>query len=92
LIRFATIVGILMMLIIIGLQLALIFGMLTFEQQAGWITLAMIFGLGTWLMITGLVARSTGRLPHSVFMSSLAISYFGYPVWAFWLGQHLLVW
>ena len=92
LIRLATIVGIAMMLVVIGLQLALIFGVTTFEQQVVWVSLAMIFGVGSWLVITGLVARSTGRLPNSVVMSAVAIPYFGYPVWAFWLGRHLLGW
>jgi len=92
LIRFATVFGVAMMLTVIVLQLALIFKVLTFEQQAVWITLAMIVGVGAWLVITGLVARSTGRLPNSVLMSSLAVPYVGYPVWAFWLGRRLLGW
>ena len=92
LIRLATIVGIAMMLVVIGLQLALIFGVTTFEQQVVWVSLAMIVGVGSWLVITGLVARSTGRLPNSVVMSAVAVPYFGYPVWAFWLGRHLLGW
>jgi hypothetical protein len=92
LIRLATIVGIAMMLVVIGLQLALIFGVVTFEQQGVWVSLAMIVGVGSWLVITGLVARSTGRLPHSVLMSSVAVPYLGYPVWAFWLGRRLLGW
>ena len=92
LIRFATIVGVFMMLVVVGLQIALILGVMTFEQQVGWVTLAMILGVGTWLMITGFVARSTGKLPNSVFISGLAVPYLGYPVWAFWLGWHLLGW
>ena len=92
LIRLATIVGIAMMLVVIGLQLALIFGVTTFEQQVVWVSLAMIVGVGSWLVITGLVARSAGRLPNSVVMSAVAVPYFGYPVWAFWLGRHLLGW
>ncbi len=92
LIRIATIVGIAMMLVVVGLQLALVFGVLTFEKQVVWVSLAMIVGVGSWLVITGLVARSTGRLPNSVVMSSVAVPYFGYPVWAFWLGRRLLGW
>ena len=91
-IRIATLVGILAMLAVIGLQLALIFRVLTFQQQALWVSLAMIVGVGVWLVITGLVARSTGRLPNSVVMSAVAVPYVGYPVWAFWLGRHLLGW
>lgn len=92
LIRLATIVGIAMMLVVVALQLALIFDLLAFEQQVVWVSLAMIVGVGAWLMITGLVARSTGKLPHSVLMSSLAVPYLGYPAGAFWLGLHLLGW
>ena len=92
LIRFATVFWVAIVLTVIVLQLALIFKVLTFEQQAVWITLAMIVGVGSWLVITGLVARSTGRLPNSVLMSSLAVPYVGYPVWAFWLGRRLLGW
>ena len=90
LIRLATVVGIAMMLVVIGLQLALIIGAVTFEKQVVWVSLAMIVGVGSWLVVTGLVARSTGRLPHSVLMSSLAVPYLGYPLWAFWLGRLLL--
>jgi hypothetical protein len=92
LIRIATIVGIMAMLMVIVLQLALIFGVLTFQQQVGWVSLAMIVGVGSWLVITGVVAQSTGRLPNSVVMSAVAVPYFGYPVWAFWLGRRLLGW
>jgi uncharacterized BrkB/YihY/UPF0761 family membrane protein len=92
LVRLATIVGIAAMVVVILLQLALIFGVMTFEQQVVWVSLAMIVGVGVWLVITGLVARSTGRLPNSLLMSGLAVPYVGYPVWAFWLGQRLLGW
>jgi hypothetical protein len=92
LIRTATIVGIAMMLVVVGLQLALVFGVLPFERQVLWVSLAMIVGVGAWLVTTGLVARSTGRLPNSLLMGSVAVPYLGYPVWAFWLGQRLLGW
>jgi hypothetical protein len=92
LIRLATILGIAMMLVVIGLQLAFVFGVLTLVQQVVWVSLAMIVGVGSWLIITGLVARSTGRLPNSVVMSALAVPYLGYPIWAFWLGRRLLGW
>jgi predicted DNA repair protein MutK len=92
LMRTATIVGVVAMLLVVGLQLLLIFGVLTFERQVIWVSLAMILGVGSWLVITGWVARSTGRLPNSLLMSILAVPYVGYPVWAFWLGQQLLGW
>ena len=92
LIRVATVEGVLMMLVVVGLQLALVFGLLTFKQQVGWVTVAMIVGIGAWLVITGLVARSTGKLPNSLLMSSLAVPYVGFPLWAFWLARHLSAW
>jgi hypothetical protein len=92
LIRIATITGIAAMLVVFGLQLLLIFKVLAFEQQVLWVSLAMILGVGAWLVSTGLVARSTGRLPNSVLMSILAVPYFGYPVWAIWLGLRLMDW
>ena len=92
LIRIATIIGIAAMLLVVGLQLLLIFGVLTFQQQVIWVCLAMFLGVGFWLVTTGLLARSTGRLPNSVLMSILALPYVGYPVWAIWLGLRLLGW
>jgi len=92
LMRIVTITGIVALMFTVGLQLLLIFEVLTFEQQMPWISLAMLLGVGSWLLVTGLVARSTDRLPNSLLMSILAIPYLGYPVWAFWLGQRLLGW
>ncbi len=87
-----TITGIAAMLLVFGLQLLLVFKVLAFERQVIWVCLAMFLGVGSWLVITGMAARSTGRLPNSLRMSVLAVPYVGYPLWAFWLGQHLLVW
>ena len=92
LIRLATFVGITAMVVVMALQLALTFGVLTFERQVVWVSLAMLVGVGSWLVIIGLVARATGRLPNSVLMSALAVPYAGYPLWAFWLGRRLLGW
>jgi len=89
LIRTGTIIGIISMLVIVALQLALIFGILTFQQQVVWASLAMIGGVGTWLVITGIVAQSANIFPHSVLMSIIAVPYFGYPAWAFWVGRQL---
>lgn len=90
--RFATPFGIVAMVAVVLLQLTLVFDVLTFEQEVLPVSLAMIVGVGTWLVITGLVARATDRLPHSLALSLAAIPYFGYPVWAFWIGRHLRNW
>ncbi len=90
LIRVATIIGIVMMSLVVVLQMLLIFGVLTFQKQAVPVSLAMVIGIGSWLLITGLVSRSTGSFPKSVLMSSVAVPYFGYPAWAVWIGLRLL--
>lgn len=92
LMRIATILGVLSFLLVTILQVLLIFKVLTFEQQLPWIAGAIILGVGSWLVMTGLAAQSTGRLPNSLLISALAVPYFGYPVWAFWLGLRLLSW
>jgi hypothetical protein len=80
------------MLVVVALQLLLVFGAVSFEQQVVWVSLAMIVGVGSWLIVTGLVTRSTKRLPNSAPMSAIAVPYLGYPVRAFWLGRRLLGW
>jgi hypothetical protein len=89
LVNVATIVGIASMLIVAALQLALVLGVVTFAQQVLWVSLAMIVGVGIWLVITGVVARSTERFPNSLRMSLVAVPYLGYPIWAFWLSRYL---
>ncbi len=90
LMRIATIVGVIAMLVVVALQLLLVTKVLTFEQQVPWVSLAMLLGVGFWLIATGLVARSVKWLPNSLLMSIIAVLYFGFPIWAFWLGRHLL--
>lgn len=89
-IEVATFVGIASMLVVIVLQTAGVLGILTSRQTMVWVALAMIVGVGFWLVTTALVARVTGRFPNSVRMSLLAVPYLGYPIWAVWLGKHLL--
>lgn len=49
-----------------------------------------ILVVGVWLLITGYLARSVGGFPNSIWVSLLAVPYFLYPIWAFWLGRRLL--
>lgn len=86
----ATFVGIASMLVVVALQSALVLGVLTSQQTMVWVALAMIVGVGFWLVTTALVARATGRFPNSLRMSIMAVPYLGYPIWAIWLGRHLL--
>ena len=90
LIGIATAVGIAAMILVILLQLLLVFQVLTFQQQAVWVSLAILLGVGFWLVATGVVARDSGLFPRGVFMSAIAVPYFGFPAWAFWLGRRLL--
>jgi hypothetical protein len=85
----AMVVGIGGMLAVVVLQFLLVVDALTFAQQVVPVTIAILV-VGLWLVITGYLGRSTGRLPHSLRMSLIAVPYFGYPIWAFWLGRHLL--
>jgi len=85
--RLVLVIGIIGILAVVVLQLLLVFGVLTFERQVVMVVLALLV-VGMWLVITGNLARSI--LPHSQRMSLLAVPYVGYPIWAFWLGTHLL--
>jgi hypothetical protein len=41
-------------------------------------------------VLTGYLGSSSGTLPHGLRMGLLAVTYVGYPIWAFWLGRRLL--
>ena len=88
--KVALLSGMVGMMAVVVLQFLLIAGVLSFEEQVGPVMFAMIVMVGAWLVITGYLGRSTGKLPHSLLVSIVAVPYFGYPVWAFWLGRHLL--
>jgi hypothetical protein len=85
----AMLAGVAGMVAIIVLQYLLVTGALTFEQQIGPVAVAFL-AVAVWLVVTGYLGRSTGRLPRSLLMSILGASYIGYPIWAFWLGRRLL--
>ncbi len=88
--KLALLIGIVGMIAVVVLQLLLVAGALSFSEQVGPVTFALVVVVGAWLVITGFLSRSTAKLPHSLFISILAVPYFGYPLWAFWLGRHLL--
>jgi hypothetical protein len=88
--KLALLIGLVGMMAVVVLQFLLIAGVLSFEEQVGPVMFAMIIMVGAWLVITGYLGRAIGKLPHSLLVSIVAIPYFGYPVWAFWLGRHLL--
>ena len=74
---------------IVILQSLLVLGALTFAQEIGPVLVAFLF-LAMWFVMTGYLGSGSGVLPHGVRMGLLAVTYVFYPVWAFWLGRHLL--
>ena len=76
-------------LAILLLQSLLVVGALTFQEEIGPVLIAFLV-LVVWLVLTGYLGSSTGALPHGLRMGLLAVTYFGYPMWAFWLGRQLV--
>lgn len=85
----ATVIGLGANLAIMVLQSLLVLGALTFQEEIGPVLIAFIF-LVVWLVLTGYLGSSSGTLPHGLRMGLLAVTYVGYPIWAFWLGRRLL--
>lgn len=87
--RFALVIGIGANLAIVVLQSLLVLGALRFEQEIGPVLVAFLV-LAVWFVLTGYLGSSSGLLPNGVRMGVLPVTYIGYPIWAFWLGRHLL--
>jgi hypothetical protein len=84
-----TLIAIAAMLAIVVLQVLLLAGVLRFEEQFGLISVAFLT-LVIWFVASGYIGRSSRILPGGTMrMSLLGASYFGYPIWAFWLGRQL---
>jgi hypothetical protein len=67
---------------IVVLQVLLVGGVVTFEQQIGPVSLAFLV-LGAWFVLYGRLATRAGVLPGGTRLGLIAASYAGYPVWAF---------
>jgi hypothetical protein len=87
--RLALMIGIGANLAIVVLQSLLVVGTLTFQQEIGPVLVAFLF-LAAWFVTTGYLGSSSRLLPNGIRMSLLAVTYVAYPIWAFWLGRHLL--
>lgn len=87
--RLATVIGLGANLAILVLQSLLVLGALAFQEEVGPVLIAFLF-LVVWLVLTGYLGSSSGALPHGLRMGLLAVTYVGYPIWALWLGRHLL--
>lgn len=70
------------------LQLLLVTGRLTFEEEIGPVMVAYL-GFGVWLVATSWLGRRTGALRLGPGTGLAAALYVGYPVWAFRLAQEL---
>jgi hypothetical protein len=70
------------------LQLLLVTGVLTFEEEIGPVTVAYL-GLGAWVVLTGRIAQRAGIVPGGTRLGVLAAAYAGYPVWAFRVARML---
>jgi hypothetical protein len=82
-------IGLAAMTAIVVLQLLLLAGVLPFEMQIGLIS-SMFVVLVIWFLVVGRLGRSSGVLSgRTTLMSLVGASYFGYPIWAFWLGRQL---
>jgi hypothetical protein len=70
------------------LQLLLVTGVLTFEEEIGPVMVAYL-GLGAWFVMTGRIAQRHGILPGGTRLGAFAAVYAGYPIWAFRLARAL---
>ena len=81
-------IGIVAIGAIVVLQALLVGERLTFEEQVGPVTLALL-ALGVSLVTTGYLGRASGVLPGGLRMGLIGATYIGYPFWAFWAGRRL---
>lgn len=70
------------------LQLQLVTGRLTFEEQIGPVSLAFLV-LAAWFVLAGRLASRQGVVPQGTILGLLAATYVGYPVWAFRVARAL---
>ena len=67
---------------IVVLQALLVAGVVTFEQQIGYVSLAFLV-LAVWFVLHGRELARNGITPGSAKLGLVAATYAGYPVWAF---------
>ena len=83
------VVGLAAIAAIVVLQALLVAETLTFEQQIGPVSLALLV-FGGWLVVVSWIGRAGGHWPVGVGLGLLAALYVGYPIWAVRLGRQLL--
>lgn len=87
--RVLSVIGVGAIIAIVILQSLLVAEVLTFEEQIGPVSVALLV-LGGWFIATGYLGRTLGVLPRGARMGVLAATYVGYPIWAIWLGRRLI--
>jgi hypothetical protein len=80
--------GVAAVMAIVVLQALLVLDVLTFEQQVGPVTLALL-AFGASITLLGWIGRPTGVVDGGVRMGLIGATYLGFPLWARWLAQRL---
>jgi hypothetical protein len=87
--RLAMLIGIGANVAIVILQTLLVLGSLAFAGEIGLVLVAFLF-LAVWFLMTGYLGSRSWIPAARVRMGFLAVTYVGYPIWAFRLRRHLL--
>ena len=83
------IIGLAGMLTVILLQLLLVLNVIPFYAQIGPVIIAFLVVLA-WFLLNRDLGRDTGILPQGLTLTIFAGLVFGYPIWSYKLGRHLL--
>jgi hypothetical protein len=87
------IIGLVGMTAVIGLQLLLVLGVITFAVQIGFVIVGFFIVLG-WFLRNRSHSQEAGEettpIPQNKLLTILAGLVFGYPVWAYQFGRKLL--
>jgi hypothetical protein len=84
----ATATGLAAVAAIAVLQGLLVAEVLTFEQQVGPVSVALL-AFGASLVMLGDSGRRAGVLPDGRRMGLIGATYVGYPLWAWWVARRL---
>lgn len=74
--------------VIVVLQMLLVVGVFTFEEEIGPVSIGYL-GLFGWFVATAVVGRRVARFPVGLGTAIIAALYVGYPVWALRVGRWL---
>lgn len=84
----ATAIGLAAVAAIAVLQWLLVAEVLSFEQQVGPVSVALL-AFGASLVLLGDAGRRGGALPDGRRMGVVGATYVGYPLWAWWVARRL---